>query len=152
MVGGQFTLSIQLIIPNYFILSQVWRPISIWIIPYPKIHCGWGANNRCFDYVGNDVCKKQRPKETDRVLIWSQRTFGRTKSYCAVETMNVFNTLFNTTLIPFNGCIYKLVFFLSGLFPSAANWHRKCLLLRYAKTVVGGFLDFWFPYLCPLWC
>ena len=38
------------------------------------------------------MCKKQRPKETDRVLIRSQRTFGRTKSYCAVETMNVFNS------------------------------------------------------------
>ena len=38
------------------------------------------------------MSKKQRPKETDRVLIRSQRTFGRTKSYCAVETMNVFNS------------------------------------------------------------
>ena len=38
------------------------------------------------------MCKKQRPKETDRVLIRSQRTFGRTKSYRAVETMNVFNS------------------------------------------------------------
>ena len=38
------------------------------------------------------MCKKERPKETDHVLIRSQRTFGRTKSYCAVETMNVFNS------------------------------------------------------------
>ena len=36
--------------------------------------------------------KSNDPKKPDRVLIRSQRTFGRTKSYCAVETTNVFNS------------------------------------------------------------
>ena len=91
--------------------------------------------------------KKQRPKETDRVLIRSQRTFGRTKSYCAVETMNVFNSTGTEEDYLFidvstNWFVFDLVYFRAR--------YRKCFLSRYVKTVVGGFLDFWFPFLCPL--